>query len=228
MPVVSETYGMRIEARTRETVMKTVRWVSFFGGLIAAMVVGVYLLTGVGKAQTINPDIRPDVARALKTSIRRGSHARANAYQPAHSVMQLGLRPRTDVSSSSPRIARASRNEAITPTAPISTGTALSRVLHTSQLNLSLNSAAGTDEQFVDRNNDLVADDRTTFDSAGGSFDIAVGKSGTRYEVFSATLNNTLIGVLVIANDTNGDFVANFSSTLDLHRQERRAMVVSS
>src|ERR1041385_8233773 len=89
---------------------------------------------------------------------------------------------------------------------PIAGGTSLSKVLHTSQL--SLTSTAGTDEQFVDKNNDLVADDRTTLDSTGGSFDIAVGKSGTRYEVFSATLNNALVGILITANDTNGDFVS--------------------
>jgi hypothetical protein len=81
---------------------------------------------------------------------------------------------------------------------------------------LSLSSSAGTDEQFVDRNGDLVADERTTFDSAGGSFDIAVGRSGARYEVFSATLNNTLIGVLVVALDTNGDYRIDSSTTFNL------------
>jgi hypothetical protein len=81
-----------------------------------------------------------------------------------------------------------------------------------------LTSTAGTDEQFFDKDSDLVADDRTTFDSAGGSFDIAVGKSGTRYEVFSASLNNTLVGILITANDTNGDFVADSTATYDLHR----------
>jgi hypothetical protein len=86
-------------------------------------------------------------------------------------------------------------------------------VLHTSQL--SLTSPVGTDEQFVDRNGDLIADDRTTFDSDKGSFDIAVGKSGTRYEVFSGTLN---IGALVVAVDTNGDYVVDSSPTLDLQR----------
>jgi hypothetical protein len=89
-------------------------------------------------------------------------------------------------------------------------------VLHTSQL--SLTSPVGTDEQFVDRNGDLIADDRTTFDSDKGSFDIAVGKSGTRYEVFSGTLNNTRIGALVVAVDTNGDYVVDSSPTVDLQR----------
>jgi len=98
--------------------------------------------------------------------------------------------------------------------AAIAPGTPLTQILHTSQLSLS--SSAGTDEQFVDRNGDLIADDRTTFDSAGGSFDIAVGRSGARYEVFSATLNNTLIGVLVVALDTNGDFRIDSSTTFNL------------
>ena len=61
-------------------------------------------------------------------------------------------------------------------------------------------------EQFVDRNNDLMADERTTFDSAGGAFDVAVGQSGARYEVFGGTLNNTPVGVVVVALDTNGDY----------------------
>jgi uncharacterized protein (TIGR03437 family) len=81
-----------------------------------------------------------------------------------------------------------------------------------------LNSSGGTDEQFVDRNGDLIADERTTFDSAGGSFDIAVGQSGARYEVYSATLNNTLVGVLVVAADTDGDFRIDTSSTYNLQR----------
>jgi hypothetical protein len=88
--------------------------------------------------------------------------------------------------------------------------------LHTSQFDL--NSAAGTDEQYVDRNGDLIADERSTFDFAGGSFDIAVGSSGARYEVYSATRNQTLVGVLVVALDTNGDYVADSSTTYDLER----------
>jgi hypothetical protein len=196
--------------------MKTARLVRFFNGVLAVLSVGVYLLAVPGHAQIINPEIRPDVVRALKTSQRRGLQTRVNAYRPARSVMQRGLRPRTQETDSAKRIARISGNEVLAATAPITAGTALSKVLHTAQL--SLTSSAGTDEQFVDTNNDLIADDRTTLDSAGGSFDIAVGKSGTRYEVFSATLSNTPIGVLVTANDTNGDFVADSTATFDLHR----------
>src|SRR5262249_36841648 len=98
----------------------------------------------------------------------------------------------------------------------ISPGTALSRILHTSQF--SLNSSAGTNEQYVDLNNDLIADERTTFDFDGGSFDIAVGQSGARYEVYSATRNQTLVGVLVVALDTNGDYRVDSSATYDLQR----------
>jgi hypothetical protein len=102
----------------------------------------------------------------------------------------------------------------IPATTGIQAGTPLTQILHTSQV--SLISSAGTDEQFVDRNGDLIADQRTTFDSAGGSFDIAVGRSGARYEVYSATLNNTLIGVLVVALDTNGDYHIDSSTTYNL------------
>lgn len=197
--------------------MKIGRLLSFAVLLVVVGGIGVYLAAVSGRAQTINPELRPDVARALRTSQQRGPYKRKNAYQPARSVAQRGLRPRSGADTATrEQVARVDRSVKLPATAPISAGTALSKILHTSQL--SLTSSAGTDEQFVDRTGDLVADDRTTFDSAGGSFDIAVGKSGTRYEVYSATLSNTLIGVLVVANDTNGDYVANFSSTFDLRR----------
>jgi hypothetical protein len=105
------------------------------------------------------------------------------------------------------------------PAAVISVGTPLSRILHTSQL--SLTTTAGTLEQYVDRNNDLLADERTTFNSASGSFDIAVGQSGARYEVFSATPNNIQVGVLVVGLDTNGDNLMDTSPTFDLQRDFR-------
>jgi hypothetical protein len=97
---------------------------------------------------------------------------------------------------------------------PITPGTSLNRLLHTSQL--SLTSDAGTVEQFVDRNSDLIADERTTFDSEGGAFDVAVGHSGARYEVFGGTLNNTPVGVVVIAIDTNGDYQMDTFTPFDL------------
>jgi uncharacterized protein (TIGR03437 family) len=106
----------------------------------------------------------------------------------------------------------------------IGAGTPLSRVLHTSQL--SINISAGSNEGFFDRTLDLVADERTTFDSSGGSFDLAVGRSGARYEVYSAiddrgtsTSSDDLpTGVLVVALDTNGDYVRDQASTFNLRR----------
>ena len=109
-----------------------------------------------------------------------------------------------------------SSDQNVSASAPITSGTSLSRVLHTSQI--SLTSEAGTNEQLVDRNGDLIADERTTFDSAGGSFDIAVGRSGARYEVYSATQSGRSVGVLVVALDTNGDYVVNQTSAFDLQR----------
>jgi uncharacterized protein (TIGR03437 family) len=106
----------------------------------------------------------------------------------------------------------------------ISPGTSLSRVLHTSQLDTI--STAGSDEQYVDVNFDLVADQRRTFDAQGGSFDIAVGKSGARYEVYSAIddrgtpspTDDRRTGVLLVANDSNGDFVRDSFASFDLGR----------
>ncbi len=197
--------------------MKFVRLLVFFLGLIAILGIGAYVLSVTSKAQTVNPLLRPDIRRALKTQNRRGAHIRRNAYLPSKPVAQRGLRPRSKSSGGeNRRIARPVRMEVLPPTGPIANGTSLSRVLHSSQI--SMTSTAGTNEQYVDRTNDLMADDRTTFDSDGGSFDIAVGKSGSRYEVYSATLSNVLVGVLIVGLDTNGDFVSNGSSTFDLER----------
>jgi uncharacterized protein (TIGR03437 family) len=106
----------------------------------------------------------------------------------------------------------------------ISPGTPLSRVLHVSQL--SLVDDSGTHEEFVDRDGDLQADDRTTFDARGGSYDIAVGRTGARYEAFTGiddrgtptTSDDVTTGVLVVALDTNGDYVRDTSQTFDLGR----------
>jgi uncharacterized protein (TIGR03437 family) len=97
-------------------------------------------------------------------------------------------------------------------------------VLHVSQL--SLVDDSGTHEEFADRDGDLRADDRTTFDARGGSYDIAVGRTGARYEVFTgiddrgtATASDDVsTGVLVVALDTNGDYVRDSSQTFDLGR----------
>jgi len=113
-------------------------------------------------------------------------------------------------------------------TAPITTrirpGTPLSRILHTSQLGI--DSLNGINQLFTDRNMDLIADERTVFDSDGGSFDFAVGRSGARYEVFTAIDRRGTIdprddipyGVIVVALDTNGDYVRDSESVYDLER----------
>ena len=196
--------------------MKAIRFVILFLAFVVALIVGAYVSALVGNAQVVNPDLRPDLTRALRSRQPAFSQrSRGGSYQPAIPANQRPRRPRS--SNDNRTIARAmSGNQNIPATTPIPPGTPLHRVLHTSQV--SLTSTAGTDEQFVDRNLDLGADERTTFDSAGGSFDIAVGRSGSRYEVYSATLNNRLIGVLVVALDTNGDFVVNQSATYDLQR----------
>ncbi len=193
--------------------MKQVRLVILFVGLLALVTASAFLLAAVSSAQTVTQHIRPDIARALNAKQGTGVKSRPNAYRPARSVAQRPLRPRSNFDK---RTVRVSRDDTLPTAGAIVSGTALSKVLHASML--SMTSTAGTDEQYVDRTNDLIADDRTTFDNNGGSFDIAVGKSGSRYEVFSATLNNTLVGVLVVAVDTNADFVSNSSQTFDLER----------
>ncbi len=196
--------------------MKIIRVAALLAVLISLVGIVSYFFSVTGRAQDASPFLRPDITRALKSKVRRGTATRKNGYQPARSVLSRGLRPRQKSDAVKKRSAQILADEPIPATGPIASGTQLSQVLHTSQIDL--NSPAGTDEQFVDRTGDLVADDRTTFDSAGGSFDIAVGKSGSRYEVYSATLNDTLVGVLVVAVDTNGDFVADSSQTFDLER----------
>ncbi len=187
--------------------------------LAAGFALGTFLFAGTLRAQTIDPDLRPDLQRALaaQTEIFVGqTKGRANGYVPARVAGLRAARP----NSSGTRIegkSSASHPSAtvnIPATSSIPPGTPLTQILNTSQLSLS--SSAGTDEQFVDRNGDLIADERTTFDSSGGSFDIAVGQSGARYEVYSATLNGALVGVLVVALDTNGDYRIDSSTTYNL------------
>lgn len=149
------------------------------------------------------------------------AQGRANGYKRAQT--NRGMRPQTRDSRRAP--ARITDEETLfsspapnvvnaPATTPIRIGTPLTQVLHASQFRQT--SFAGSDEQLVDRNGDLVADERTTFDLAGGSFDIAVGRSGTRYEVYSATLSNSLVGVVVVARDTNGDYQIDSSNTINL------------
>jgi hypothetical protein len=176
-------------------------------------------LVGIGNAQTPTTRAKLEIRRVLRVPQRVGINTRTGGYRPSSLAtrkrsQRLAQRPTS--SSHQPVMMRSSTIQALAPTGPIIAGTSLARVLHTSQL--TLNSSAGTNEQFVDRTRDLIADDRTTFDSDGGSFDIAVGQSGARYEVYSAVDGNTLLGALVVATDSNGDFVANTSEVFDLER----------
>ncbi len=193
------------------------------------------------RAQTRSArELRPDVRRALSSfNSRRKTAQRAGAYQPQRSNNPAAVRrrtPRVETSrqrrparpAPSRRKLSGTANDgaahATSALSTISAGTPLSRVLHTSQL--SLISSSGTHEQFVDRNRDLIADERTTFDAQGGSFDVAVGRSGARYEVFTAiddrgtgtTSDDVATGVLVVALDTNGDYIRDTSATFDLGR----------
>ncbi len=188
--------------------------------LVAWLFTYALLVASSISAQTIDPDLRPDLRRALAAEAQgAGGKGRVNGYFPAQAVALKTTRPKSSSSIRSNGSLSLSTSHPSTAvnmpaTTSISPGTPLTQILHTSQLSLS--SSAGTDEQFVDRNGDLIADERTTFDSVGGSFDIAVGRSGARYEVYSATLNNTAVGVLVVALDTNGDYQIDSSSTREL------------
>ncbi len=207
--------------------MRVVRLTSNHNRLAPLLVAGlaVVLFAGTVTAQTIDPELRPDWQRALAAqpdSVGSEVKGRANGYTPAQARRNERPRetltaPRRDASNArslGSALSRASNALNIPATSSIQPGTPLTQILHTSQV--SLVSSAGTDEQFVDRNGDLIADERTTFDSAGGSFDIAVGRSGARYEVYSATLNSTLVGVLIVALDTNGDYHIDSSTTYNL------------
>jgi uncharacterized protein (TIGR03437 family) len=190
--------------------------------------------------QNTTRSLRPDVRRALssRTTAPRTDAARKDAYKPYSGKRALPLRPRAQATAQSnarrPAPARikarktgATAAEATAAAAVlprITAGTPLSRVLHTAQL--SNVSAAGSDEALADQNNDLEADQRTTFDARGGSFDNAVGRSGARYEVYTAiddrgtsnTSDDIPVGVLVSALDTNGDFIRDSSTAFDLER----------
>jgi hypothetical protein len=188
--------------------------------LIAALTLGAYLFAVVTKAQTAtNEQLRPDTQRIAFAKSQKvlETHGRPNAYQPQRATGRMEIR---SINGESRGVqARTKDHKAVLPNAAltgITPGTQLHRVLHTSQL--SLTSSAGTDEELVDTNGNLIADQRQAFDNVGGSFDIAVGQSGARYEVFSATLQGVNVGVIVLALDTNGDYVVDSSSTFDLHR----------
>ncbi len=186
----------------------------------------IFALLSRATAQTTAPDLRPDLRRALAAQTEASTSegkGRQNAYMPvraARVTRPAAIRAVRENSTARLRagassgIAHPSRALEIPAVTAIQPGTPLTQILHTSQLSLS--TAAGTDEEFVDRDGNLVADERTTFDSTGGSFDIAVGRSGARYEVYSATLNSNLVGVLVVALDTNGDYQRDSSTSYNL------------
>ena len=140
----------------------------------------------VGRAQTTSEkSFRPDTPRALSSrQPLTDAPARAGAYLPQHGgkrdatlararTITEGARRRAPARPAPvPRtLDKTARTQALARTAAgaVAPGTPLSRVLHVSQL--SLVSSAGTDEEFVDRGGDLIADERTTFDAAGGSYD---------------------------------------------------------
>jgi hypothetical protein len=191
--------------------------------LLAGLTLGSYLFASVGSAQTkTERQLKPDTRRAFGApqSVLDG-HGRKDGYMPARAAGSMAVRSPLENNGRVVRAATAtnrSSDGATRPEAssslPITAGTPLHRVLHTSQL--SLTSSAGTDEELVDTTGDLMADQRKMFDSLGGSFDLAVGQSGARYLVYSATFQNTNVGVLVLAFDTNGDYAIDSSSTYDL------------
>ncbi len=194
-----------------------------------------------GQAQkNTGKSYRPDIRRALKSRQKSANFpARSGSYAPRRARKSPARLARTSRPATSdarqrptarPAIVRRDAAKRIERKAEaaalpnITPGTPLSRVLHTSQL--SLVSSAGTHEQFVDVDGDLLADQRTTFDSDGGSFDIAVGRTGDRYEVFTAiddrgtgTINDDVsTGILVLARDSNGNYQRDLSATFDLGR----------
>jgi uncharacterized protein (TIGR03437 family) len=207
------------------------------GALLVAclLIISPFVRSGFAQSR-VETELKPDMRRALKTPTRESvAGKRKDGYSPVQSKATLPERqPRVKTGEeliSENQTRRRPARVAVRKTAATSNamqdgaaatfphilaGTPLSWVLHTSQL--SLTSTAGTNEQYVDASGDLVADERTTFDARGGSFDIAVGRSGARYEVYSATLNNKFVGVLSLALDTNGDYVRDTSSTFDLER----------
>src|SRR6266480_6944 len=129
--------------------------------LVAVLMAFAFLVSVAVCAQTINPELRPDLRRALAVQPQIGANkptARPNGYVPARPD-QLETRPDSlsrarGEGSSSLSISHPSAVLNVGATSPIRPGTPLTQILHTSQLSLS--SSAGTDEQFVDSNGDLI------------------------------------------------------------------------
>lgn len=221
--------------------------------LIFALTLGAYLFAyamAAGAQNSPAKNFQPDLRRALdsrtKTTSKTSPAARARGYTPRRGNSNaLPSRPRASQqrdnnAQQQQQPTRAAARAAAHPALPkltasgaqasartfarIRPGTSLGRILHTSQL--STNSSAGSVEQFTDTDFDLEADERATFDTQGGAFDIAVGRSGARYEAYSAlddrgtfTPNDDRpIGVLTAAFDTNGDYTRDASNYYDLYR----------
>ncbi len=195
---------------------QVIKFIIYLVTLLVVIVLSAYVFAVGANAQTLDLNLRPDVNRVRNLREQGSGKGRSGGYQSERALASL---PRRSVGTDSQRSAPArvdSTTQHEVAAAAITPGTPLSKVLHTSQFDLT--SAAGTDEQFVDGNNDLIAEERTTFDSLGGTFDIAVGQSGTRYGVYSATVSQTLVGVLLVAFDTNGDYILDTSATYNLQR----------
>ncbi|HEX8070059.1 MAG TPA: IPT/TIG domain-containing protein [Pyrinomonadaceae bacterium] len=210
--------------------------------LVAALALAAYLFACVTHAQSetaraYQPDLRRALAARTSAATDKSAPARVNGYraqrdratlaprparQPEDNAARRPARPVNTTQTQQPGASQVVAPALITDRIPA--GTPLRRVLHTAQL--STTSSAGTDEQFYDATGDLRADARATFDTRGGAFDLAVGRTGTRYEVFSAiddrgtvtTSDDLPIGVLVNAFDTNGDFTRDAANTYDLRR----------
>ena len=229
--------------------MLTTRLHIYFRALALGLMILAALFVPATHAQTrVERELQP-VKRRLPAQHRRDmtKAIRPGGYVPIRANKSTQLRTRAGRSSSTSSLPGAStrttrrparpsapkidaQNETVEPALPspssrITFGTPLSRVLHTSQL--SRFTAAGSNEQLTDRTGDLAADERTTFDARGGSFDIAAGRSGSRYEVFTAlddngtgtTSDDYALGVIILALDANGDFVRDEPpATFDLER----------
>src|SRR5438132_9514229 len=170
--------------------MTVARLCLYFILLIVALTLGAYLFAVASNAQArASQELKRDMRRAFSAreelfdkNGRRGGHVSVEASP------NLGMRPPATAGfgngerqsvAAPPKATSGFQMTADTAnTSSIAAGTSLSRILHISQL--SLVSSAGTDEQYVDRTGDLVADERTTLDNAGGSFHIAVAKSVAR------------------------------------------------
>jgi len=194
--------------------------------LCAAVAFGILLHASDAFAQTTTgAEIKLDMHRALVSPALTRGAGRKNGYQPFRRDSVAGLRPQMApqrVNANTTRRVPSATGfsvNAVSANVPgpealpqIAAGTPLSRVLHTAQLT----SVSGTDEEDVGQTGNLVADERKTFDSDGGFFDVAVGQSGARYGVYSGTINGAPVGALVVAVDTNANYVSDSSATYNL------------